>query len=229
MKGLITMDTEKIGKLIATCRKSCGLTQQQLADEIGISSKAISKWETGQGLPDVTMLTLLADTLGITVDELLSGEKTEKNETGNGEISEYSVNQTIFWFRIMAVLSMLFALGGIIVPCFMIMEAAIVTALLFGCWLEFCSFGIFSVFYFFMKNGMQHYNKRSTHKRNAIKIRNQFVRFEMWLWIIAPASLIVWLMTQMISLDILAVQAIMAFVLYLAVGILIWKKFVKVK
>lgn len=223
------MNTEKIGKLISTCRKSSGLTQQQLADEIGISSKAISKWETGQGLPDVAMLTLLSATLGVTVDELLSGEKIEKNEVRTEEISEYSVNQIIFLFRIMAGFSILFALGGIVVPCFMIIETSIVTALLFGCWLECCSFGIFSVFYFFMKNGIQHYNKRSMQKKNAIDIRNQFARFEMWLWIIAPAALLVYLMTQMISLNILAIQAVMAFVLYLALGILGWKKFIKVK
>lgn len=68
------MDAKKTGALIAERRKALGLTQKELAGRLLISDKAVSKWETGAGYPEVTMLPLLAETLGITVDELLAGE-----------------------------------------------------------------------------------------------------------------------------------------------------------
>ena len=68
------MDAKKTGALIAERRKTLGLTQKELAGRLIVSDKAVSKWETGAGYPEVTMLPLLAETLGITVDELLAGE-----------------------------------------------------------------------------------------------------------------------------------------------------------
>lgn len=70
------MDAKKIGALIAASRRARGLTQQQLAAELGVTNRAVSKWETGQGLPDIALLPSLAAALGITVDELLAGETT---------------------------------------------------------------------------------------------------------------------------------------------------------
>lgn len=68
------MDAKKTGALIAARRKALGLTQKELAGRLIVSDKAVSKWETGAGYPEVTLLPLLAETLGITVDELLAGE-----------------------------------------------------------------------------------------------------------------------------------------------------------
>lgn len=68
------VDAKKTGALIAARRKALGLTQKELAERLMVSDKAVSKWETGAGYPEVTMLPLLAETLGITVDELLAGE-----------------------------------------------------------------------------------------------------------------------------------------------------------
>ena len=68
------MDAKKTGALIAARRKALGLTQKELAGRLMVSDKAVSKWETGAGYPEVTLLPLLAETLGITVDELLAGE-----------------------------------------------------------------------------------------------------------------------------------------------------------
>ena len=68
------MDQIKIGKFIAECRKKAGLTQQQLADKFGITDKAVSKWERGIALPDSSIMLELCGTLGITVNDLLSGE-----------------------------------------------------------------------------------------------------------------------------------------------------------
>ena len=68
------MDTTKIGKYIAGRRKALGLTQQELAEKLSVTNKAVSKWETGQGAPDIGLLTHLAEILEVTTDELLRGE-----------------------------------------------------------------------------------------------------------------------------------------------------------
>ena len=68
------MDQIKIGKFIAECRKKVNLTQMQLAQILGITDRAISKWETGKSLPDASIMLQLCSVLGITVNDLLSGE-----------------------------------------------------------------------------------------------------------------------------------------------------------
>ena len=74
------MNQEKIGKFIAECRKLKKLTQEQLAEKLGITAKAISKWETGKGLPDASIMLELCNILDITVNELLSGEKISRKD-----------------------------------------------------------------------------------------------------------------------------------------------------
>lgn len=74
------MDQIKIGKFIAQMRKEQSLTQRQLADMIGISDKTVSKWETGNGLPEVSLMIPLCDSLHINVNELLSGERLTDSE-----------------------------------------------------------------------------------------------------------------------------------------------------
>lgn len=69
------MNQEKVGKFIAACRKEKGLTQSQVAEKFGISNRAVSKWETGKSCPDASIMVELCDLLGITVNELLSGER----------------------------------------------------------------------------------------------------------------------------------------------------------
>ena len=72
------MNQEKIGKFIANCRKEQNLTQEQLAEKLGITYKAVSKWECGKGLPDASIMMELCKILKITVNDLLSGEKVDK-------------------------------------------------------------------------------------------------------------------------------------------------------
>lgn len=74
------MEQIKIGKFIAEQRKIKNLTQRELADILQISDKTVSKWETGKGLPEVSLMMPLCKTLGINVNELLSGEKIEESD-----------------------------------------------------------------------------------------------------------------------------------------------------
>ena len=84
------MNQEKIGKFISECRKEKQLTQEQLAVQLGVTSKSISKWENGNCLPDASKYKSLCEMLGITVNELFSGERLS-SETEN-EAKDYLVD-----------------------------------------------------------------------------------------------------------------------------------------
>ncbi|BDF66715.1 hypothetical protein CE91St43_06870 [Oscillospiraceae bacterium] len=72
------------GTAVKALREKKGYTQKQLADRLGVSDKAVSKWETGRGLPDLSLLEPLAQALGVSVAELLSGEQiTNANRSAN--------------------------------------------------------------------------------------------------------------------------------------------------
>ena len=78
------MNTYVTGTAIRQCREERKLTQAELAEKIGVSSKTVSKWETGKGLPDISLLQPLAQTLGISVIELMNGEHViNKNISAN--------------------------------------------------------------------------------------------------------------------------------------------------
>lgn len=77
------MDQIKIGNFIAKKRKEQNLTQEQLAEKLGLTSKAISKWECGKGLPDASIMLDLASILKISVNDLLSGETVSEEQLIN--------------------------------------------------------------------------------------------------------------------------------------------------
>lgn len=72
------MDKYKFGEFIYQKRKELGFTQDELGYKLGVTNKAVSKWETGENLPDITMIKKLSDVLGLTVDELLSQKEISK-------------------------------------------------------------------------------------------------------------------------------------------------------
>ena len=84
------MNQGKIGKFISDCRKEKQLTQEQLAVQLGVTSKSISKWENGNCLPDASKYKSLCEILGITVNELFSGERLS-SETED-EAKDYLVD-----------------------------------------------------------------------------------------------------------------------------------------
>lgn len=77
------MDSRQTGLVIASRRKQLHMTQQELADALGVTNKAVSKWETGQGLPDIGLLEALSDTLGVSIDALIRGELPEEGKEGD--------------------------------------------------------------------------------------------------------------------------------------------------
>ena len=75
------MNNEMIGQFISAKRKSLGMTQQELAEKLQITNKAVSKWETGDGMPDIQLLKPLSEVLGVTVDDILNGKETETGKS----------------------------------------------------------------------------------------------------------------------------------------------------
>ena len=71
------MDQKKTGQFIAVLRKEKSMTQRELAERIGVSDKTVSKWETGRGLPEISIMQVLCAELGISINELLSGERLD--------------------------------------------------------------------------------------------------------------------------------------------------------
>ena len=124
------MDQLKIGKFIAECRKQKHLTQVQLSEKLGITDKAVSKWERGIAMPDTSIMLELCDILGISVNELLCGEKINmennpKNEQLLLEMAKEleKKNKTIWSARwaIMTV-SIIGLLGGLALIAFFMPE-----------------------------------------------------------------------------------------------------------
>ena len=74
------MNQEKIGKFIAESRKEKNMTQQELADKLGVTDRAVSHWENGRRLPDYSLLKDLCNILQISVNELFAGEKISNKD-----------------------------------------------------------------------------------------------------------------------------------------------------
>lgn len=74
------MNQEKIGKFIAKCRKTKKLTQNELAEKLGVTDRSVSNWENGKNMPDLSLFKPLCEILGITINELLSGEELSKEK-----------------------------------------------------------------------------------------------------------------------------------------------------
>ena len=94
------MEQEKIGKFISALRKEKGMTQEQLAEKMGVTDKSISRWENGKTLPDISILVALAEELNVEISELLNGRKMTQEELiqlkGTIEsLIEYQTNQQI--------------------------------------------------------------------------------------------------------------------------------------
>ena len=81
---MFQIDKAQFGAFVAELRRERGLTQKELAEKLYISDKAVSKWETGTSLPDISLLTPLAEELGVTAAELLSSRRIDSGETMDG-------------------------------------------------------------------------------------------------------------------------------------------------
>ena len=125
------MNQFKIGKFIAECRKEKGLTQMQLSEKLGITDKAVSKWERGIAMPDTSIMLELCDILGISVNELLNGEKInmENNDQKNKQLllemaNELEKKNKMIWSAMwtIMIISITCLIAGLLIAAFLIPE-----------------------------------------------------------------------------------------------------------
>ena len=131
------MDQIKIGGFIAECRKKANLTQMQLAEKLDITDKAVSRWERGITMPDTSIMLELCEILGISVNELLSGEKInmENNNQKNEQLllemaNELEKKNKTIWnamWTIMTV-SIIGLIGGLAIIAFFMPEGPLMLA-----------------------------------------------------------------------------------------------------
>lgn len=89
------MNQEKIGKFILNLRKEKNMTQQELAEKLKVTDRAISNWENGKNMPDLSLFKAICDVFDITINELLSGEKLQKDEYQE-KLEENIINTVIY-------------------------------------------------------------------------------------------------------------------------------------
>ena len=137
------MNQLKIGKFIADCRKEQNLTQSQLAEKLNITDRAVSKWETGRAMPDSSLMLELCEILGITVTDLLNGERVDGNRPDITEAQLLEVvkekqqaDKRLLGVEIfLGVLAVAILLAGCIVSAYVPMED----------WLKFTIIGVGAV------------------------------------------------------------------------------------
>ena len=126
------MDQIKIGKFIAECRRKQGLTQMQLAEKLGITDRAVSKWENGKSMPDSAIMLDLCMLLKITVTDLLNGEvvtmdnykeKYEKNMLDMIKQKEEADKSLLLLEWVIGIFSIIILLGFTFLASFVDMES----------------------------------------------------------------------------------------------------------
>lgn len=100
------MDQAKIGKFIGELRKEKKLKQAELAEKLGVTSKTVSRWETGKYMPDLSLFTDISQILGVTINELLQGERLIKKKNSSSieieiklEIEEEQYKKLFDYFK----------------------------------------------------------------------------------------------------------------------------------
>ncbi len=134
------MNQMKIGEFIASQRKKNNLTQAALAEKLGITDRAVSKWERGKGLPDVSLMLDLCNIFGITVNELLCGEimdmdNNNKNETLLLDMAkDLQQKNKIIWTSmwVIMIVSITALLAGIMLAAFLMPEGVLQTVTMLG-------------------------------------------------------------------------------------------------
>ena len=123
------MDSKKMGLFISQLRRDKGLTQSELAQRLEVTNKAISRWETGRGYPDIEFIPALAAVLGVSVQELLEGKrlplpKESKDESAVSSVCSYGAirrkaqTKKIILISVILSVSLLVLLAALSVPCF---------------------------------------------------------------------------------------------------------------
>lgn len=121
------MNQEKIGRFIAECRKNKKLTQEQLAEKLGVTNKSISRWENGKTMPDYSILKELCNTLEFDMNEFLAGERIKKEEVQSYSVENldsilkeyYKMKKQKNVFKVISIIIGVIAINLFIIFCFL--------------------------------------------------------------------------------------------------------------
>jgi transcriptional regulator with XRE-family HTH domain len=188
------MDSFKIGQFIASLRKEQSMTQKDLADKLNVTNKAVSKWETGEGYPEITLIPALAEILGVTVDELLQGEKNSYKKKEEEAIVEkqttaqveYLISNSFMKFKNLSLISYGLTVLGIIV-FFTITLSTYYEVIGFGVQLSFvmASVILFIILYNNFKNVLTKLKAINTSKvenEDYIVYSDKCLVMSLWFW-----------------------------------------------
>lgn len=176
-----------MGIVIARQRKEKGFTQKQLGDKLSVSNKTVSKWETGEGFPDITILPVLAEALDITVDELLDGSSLKNNENlkrDDMECTEYLMDKTILKFKNSCILSVAFSIFGVMAYWILWYEthnrASLLISLVFG----LASGCVGLIGYNALQMQMKKFNKLFPNRKKSLYEMRKYLEKLIYVWMI---------------------------------------------
>ncbi len=189
------MDSKKTGLLIAILRKEKGFTQRELAEKLNVTDKAISKWETGEGYPEITMIPALAEILGVTIDEFFKGERNSSvnNLAGNGQEEpntaqrEYLLNRSMLKFKNLFMLTIGLTIFSVI-AFFTITLTTYYEVLGFGVQMTLLLISciVFSMGYYSYDNSINEYTKMSQGQIDDYRLfPKRAVVTSIWVWIMS--------------------------------------------
>ena len=177
------MNQEKIGKFICDVRKEKKLTQKQLAEKLGITDRAISKWENGKSLPDLSLLNPLCNILNITLNELLSGEYISKKDNYNSLEQNFvsAINYSNKKQKIHALVFYLFILlfGSLML---VISMSVFSTPIAFTVWYSIIGTYVLMIIFSFLLKKV--FNKNKSEKYVVLLIITFFILYFGYMWII---------------------------------------------
>lgn len=142
------MDQTKVGSFLKGLRKEKGFTQEQLAEKLNTTGRTVSRWETGNNLPDITMLVELADLYDVDIREIIDGERKSENMTEEtrdvlGKVSEYvdvDKQKKARWVRNTSIIGLTSLFLALIVQSIMLFRAPDTLPLLIGIIMTFVAF-----------------------------------------------------------------------------------------
>ncbi|MDY4948179.1 helix-turn-helix domain-containing protein [Clostridium cadaveris] len=181
------MDQKSMGIVIARQRKEKGFTQKQLGDKLSVSNKTVSKWETGEGFPDITILPVLAEALDITVDELLDGSSLKNNENlkrDDMECTEYLMDKTILKFKNSCILSVAFSIFGVMAYWILWYETHNRVSLLISLVFGLASGCVGLIGYNALQMQMKKFNKLFPNRKKSLYEMRKYLEKLIYVWMI---------------------------------------------
>jgi len=188
------MDSRQVGSFIANLRKEQSMTQKELANILNITDKAVSKWENGDGYPEITLVPPLAEVLGVTTDELFRGERAgvyqQQEEPPKGAQAQFFSETALIKFKNLSLVAIGLAVLGLI-AFFTITHSTYYESIGFGIQVTFllASVILFKIAYDSYLNAAAKFRELSNEDQSSgISYTNKTLIASIWLWVCSLVS-----------------------------------------